>query len=103
MANFTLLQEPTKVFLEFEDKENQAYYKKYADKQGAVGADFLKETLKDLKKQRLREDPRGFINTEDFPLKPSISKITGIDSLKTIVVQNELQPVFECVLREADR
>ena len=103
MANFTLLQEPTKVFLEFEDKENQAYYKKYADKQGAVGADFLKETLKDLKKQRLREDPRGFINTEDFPLKPSISKITGIDSLKTIVVKNELQPVLECVLIEADR
>ena len=101
--NFTLLQEPTKVFLEFEDKENQAYYKKYADKQGAVGADFLKETLKDLKKQRLREDPRGFINTEDFPLKPSISKITGIDSLKTIVVKNELQPVLECVLIEADR
>ena len=103
VANFTLLQEPTKVFLEFEDKENQAYYKKYADKQGAVGADFLKETLKDLKKQRLREDPRGFINTEDFPLKPSISKITGIDSLKTIVVKNELQPVLECVLIEADR
>ena len=103
VANFTLLQEPTKVFLEFEDKENQAYYKKYADKQGAVGADFLKETLKDLKKQRLREDPRGFINTEDFPLKPSISKITGIDSLKTIVVKNELQPILECVLIEADR
>ena len=103
VANFTLLQEPTKVFLEFEDKENQAYYKKYADKKGAVGADFLKETLKDLKKQRLREDPRGFINTEDFPLKPSISKITGIDSLKTIVVKNELQPVLECVLIEADR
>ena len=103
VANFTLLQEPTKVFLEFEDKENQAYYKKYSDKKGAVGADFLKETLKDLKKQRLREDPRGFINTEDFPLKPSISKITGIDSLNTIVVKNELQPVLECVLIEADR
>ena len=103
VANFTLLQEPTKVFLKFEDEENQAFYKKFADKQGAVGADFLKETLKDLKKQRLREDPRGFINTEDFPLKPSISKITGIDSLKTIVVKNELQPVLECVLIEADR
>ena len=103
VANFTLLQEPTKVFLKFEDEENQAFYKKFADKQGAVGADFLKETLKDLKKQRLREDPRGFINTEDFPLKPSISKITGIDSLKTIVVKNELQPILECVLIEADR
>lgn len=49
VANFTLLQEPTKVFLEFEDEENQAYYNKFADKQGFVGADFLNE-VKDLKK-----------------------------------------------------
>ena len=78
VANFTLLQEPTKVFLEFEDEKNQAYYKKSADKQGAVGADFLKKVLKDLKKQNLREEPRGFINTEDFPVSPTISKVTGI-------------------------
>ena len=102
-ANFTLLQEPTKVFLEFEDEKNQAYYKKSADKQGAVGADFLKETLKDLKKQNLKEEPRGFINTEDFPVSPTISKITGIDSLKTIVVKDKNRPTLECVLIEADR
>ena len=102
VANFTLLQEPTKVFLEFEDKENQAYYKKYADKKGAVGADFLNEA-KDLKKQNFREEPRGFINTEDFPVKPTISKITGIDSLKTIVAKDNLRPALECVLIEVDR
>ena len=102
-ANFTLLQEPTKVFLEFEDEKNQAYYKKSADKQGAVGADFLKKVLKDLKKQNLREEPRGFINTEDFPVKPTISKITGIESLKTIVAKDNLRPALECVLIEADR
>lgn len=103
VANFTLLQEPTKVFLEFEDEKNQAYYKKSANKQGAVGADFLKETLKDLKKQNLKEEPRGFINTEDFPVSPTISKITGIDSLKTIVVKDKNRPTLECVLIEADR
>ena len=103
VANFTLLQEPTKVFLEFEDEKNQAYYKKSADKQGAVGADFLKKVLKDLKKQNLREEPRGFINTEDFPVKPTISKITGIESLKTIVAKDNLRPALECVLIEADR
>ena len=97
------MQEPTKVFLEFEDEKNQAYYKKSADKQGAVGADFLKETLKDLKKQNLKEEPRGFINTEDFPVSPTISKITGIDSLKTIVVKDKNRPTLECVLIEADR
>ena len=103
VANFTLLQEPTKVFLEFEDEKNEIYYKKSADKQGAVGADFLKKVLKDLKKQNLKEEPRGFINTEDFPVKPTISKITGIDSLKTIVVKDNIRPVLECVLIEADR
>ena len=103
VANFTLLQEPTKVFLEFEDKENQAYYKKYADKQGAVGTDFLKENLKDLKKQNLLTIPHGFINTEDFPLKPSVSKITGIDSLKTIVAKkDDLRPVLTCVFIDKD-
>ena len=102
-ANFTLLQEPTKVFLEFEDEKNQAYYKKSANKQGAVGADFLKKVLKDLKKQNLREEPRGFINTEDFPISPTISKVTGIDSLKTVVVKDKNRPTLECVLIEADR
>ena len=101
-ANFTLLQEPTKVFLKFEDEENETYYKKSADKQGAVGTDFLKKVLKDLKKQNLREEPRGFINTEDFPVKPTISKITGIDSLKTIVAKDDLRPALECVLIEAN-
>ena len=103
MANFTLLQEPTKVFLEFEDEKNEIYYKKSADKQGAVGSDFLKKVLKDLKKQNLKEEPRGFINTEDFPVKPTISKITGIESLKTIVAKDNLRPALECVLIEADR
>ena len=103
VANFTLLQEPTKVFLEFEDKKNQAYYKNSADKQGAVGADFLKKVIKDLKKQNLREEPRGFINTEDFPISPTISKVTGIDSLKTVVVKDKNRPTLECVLIEADR
>ncbi|RKW08677.1 MAG: hypothetical protein D8H93_23825, partial [Capnocytophaga sp.] len=103
VANFTLLQEPTKVFLEFEDEKNQAYYKNSADKQGAVGADFLKRVLKDLKKQNLREEPRGFINTEDFPVSPTISKVTGIDSLKTVVVKDKNRPTLECVLIEADR
>ena len=103
VANFTLLQEPTKVFLEFEDEKNQAYYKKSANKQGAVGADFLKKVIKDLKKQNLREDPRGFINTEDFPVSPTISKVTGIDSLKTVVVKDKNRPTLECVLIEADR
>ena len=102
-ANFTLLQEPTKVFLEFEDEKNEIYYKKSADKQGAVGSDFLKKVLKDLKKQNLKEEPRGFINTEDFPVKPTISKITGIDSLKTVVVKDKNRPTLECVLIEADR
>ena len=102
VANFTLLQEPTKVFLEFQDEENQAYYNKFANKQGFVGADFLNEA-KDLKKQNLKEEPRGFINTEDFPVKPTISKITGIDSLKMIVVKDNIRPVLECVLIEADR
>ena len=101
-ANFTLLQEPTKVFLKFEDEENETYYKKSANKQGAVGTDFLKKVLKDLKKQNLREEPRGFINTEDFPVKPTISKITGIDSLKTIVAKDDLRPALECVLIEAN-
>ena len=103
VANFTLLQEPTKVFLEFQDEENQAYYNKFADKQGAVGSDFLKKVLKDLKKQNLKEEPRGFINTEDFLVKPTISKITGIESLKTIVAKDNLRPALECVLIEADR
>ena len=103
VANFTLLQEPTKVFLEFEDEKNQAYYKKSANKQGAVGADFLKKVIKDLKKQNLREEPRGFINTEDFPVSPTISKVTGIDSLKTVVTKDKLRPALECVLIEADR
>ena len=103
VANFTLLQEPTKVFLEFEDKKNEIYYKKSADKQGAVGSDFLKKVLNDLKKQNLKEEPRGFINTEDFPVKPTISKITGIESLKTIVAKDNLHPALECVLIEADR
>ena len=103
VANFTLLQEPTKVSLKFEDEENQAFYKKFADKQGAVGADFLKETLKDLKKQNLLTIPHGFINTEDFPLKPSVSKITGIDSLKTIVAKkDDLRPVLTCVFIDKD-
>ena len=102
VANFTLLQEPTKVFLEFEDEKNETYYKKSTDKQGAVGSDFLKKALKELKKQNLKEEPRGFINTEDFPLKPSVSKITGIDSLKTIVAKDDLRPALECVLIEAD-
>lgn len=103
VANFSLLQEPTKVFLEFEDEKNQAYYKKSANKQGAVGADFLKKVLKELKKQNLREEPRGFINTEDFPVSPTISKVTGIDSLKTVVVKDKNRPTLECVLIEADR
>lgn len=103
VANFTLLQEPTKVFLEFEDEKNQAYYKKSANKQGAVGADFLKKVIKDLKKQNLREEPRGFINTEDFPVSPTISKVTGIDSLKTVVVKDKNRPTLECVQIEADR
>ena len=102
VANFTLLQEPTKVFLEFEDEKNETYYKKSADKQGAVGSDFLKKILKDLKKQNLKEEPRGFINTEDFLVKPTISKITGIDSLKTIVAKDDLRPALECVLIEAN-
>ena len=102
VANFTLLQEPTKVFLEFEEKKSQDYYDKFADKQGAVGTDFLKETLKDLKKQNLLTIPHGFINTEDFLLKPSVSKITGIDSLKTIVAKDDLRPALECVLIEAN-
>ena len=103
VANFTLLQEPTKVFLKFEDEENETYYKKSADKQGAVGTDFLKKVLKDLKKQNLREEPRGFINTEDFLLKPSVSKITGIDSLKTIVAKkDDLRPVLTCVFIDKD-
>ena len=103
VANFTLLQEPTKVFLEFEDEKNETYYKKSADKQGAVESDFLKKILKDLKKQNLKEEPRGFINTEDFPVKLTISKITGIESLKTIVAKDNLRPALECVLIEADR
>ena len=103
VANFTLLQEPTKVFLEFEDEKNETYYKKSADKQGAVGSDFLKKILKDLKKQNLKEEPRGFINTEDFLVKPTISKITGIESLKTIVAKDNLRPALECVLIEANR
>lgn len=103
VANFTLLQEPTKVFLEFEDEKNEIYYKKSADKQGAVGSDFLKKVLNDLKKQNLKEEPRGFINTEDFPVKPTISKTTGIESLKTIVAKDNLHPALECVLIEADR
>ena len=102
VANFTLLQEPTKVFLEFEEKKSQDYYDKFADKQGAVGTDFLKENLKDLKKQNLLTIPHGFINTEDFPVKPTISKITGIDSLKTIVAKDDLRPALECVLIEAN-
>ena len=55
-----------------------------------------------MKKQNLREEPRGFINTEDFPVKPTISKITGIDSLKTIVAKDDLRPALECVLIEAN-
>ena len=103
VANFTLLQEPTKVFLEFEEKKSQDYYDKFADKQGAVGTDFLKETLKDLKKQNLLTIPHGFINTGDFPVKPSVSKITGIDSLKTIVAKkDDLRPVLTCVFIDKD-
>ena len=103
VANFTLLQEPTKVFLEFEDEKNEIYYKKSADKQGAVGSDFLKKVLKDFKKQNLKEEPRGFINTEDFPVKPTISKITGIESLKTIVAKkDDLRPIYTCVFIDKD-
>ena len=103
VANFTLLQEPTKVFLEFEEKKSQDYYDKFADKQGAVGTDFLKENLKDLKKQNLLTIPHGFINTEDFLLKSSVSKITGIDSLKTIVAKkDDLRPVLTCVFIDKD-
>ena len=103
VANFTLLQEPTKVFLEFEEKKSQDYYDKFADKQGAVGTDFLKENLKDLKKQNLLTIPHGFINTEDFLLKPSVSKIIGIDSLKTIVAKkDDLRPVLTCVFIDKD-
>ena len=36
-------------------------------------------------------------------MKPTISKITGIESLKTIVAKDNLRPALECVLIEADR
>ena len=56
VANFTLLQEPTKVFLEFEDEKNQAYYKKSANKQGKDRK--LKLKSYDVGKKKSR-DPQG--------------------------------------------
>lgn len=101
-SNFSLLQEPTKVLLKFSKDTNKEYYKKYTDEKGFVGVDFLKDNLKDLKKQAIIEDPQGFINTEDFEKSHKASKIKGIDSLKTIVSKDKLYPSLECVFIEPD-
>ena len=101
-SNFSLLQEPTKVLLKFSKDTNKEYYKKYTDEKGFVGVDFLKDNLKDLKKQAIIEDPQGFINTEDFEKSHKASKIKGIDSLKTIVSKDKLYPILECVFIEPD-
>ena len=101
-SNFSLLQEPTKVLLKFSKDTNKEYYKKYTDEKGFVGVDFLKDNLKDLKKQAIIEDPQGFINTEDFEKSHKASKIKGIDSLKTIVSKDKLYPYLECVFIEPD-
>ena len=101
-SNFSLLQEPTKVLLKFSKDTNKEYYKKYTDEKGFVGVDFLKDNLKDLKKQAIIEDPQGFINTEDFEKSHKASKIKGIDSLKTIVSKDKLFPYLECVFIEPD-
>jgi len=101
-SNFSLLQEPTKVLLKFSKDTNKEYYKKYTDEKGFVGVDFLKDNLKDLKKQAIIDDPQGFINTEDFEKSHKASKIKGIDSLKTIVSKDKLYPSLECVFIEPD-
>ena len=101
-SNFSLLQEPTKVLLKFSKDTNKEYYKKYTDEKGFVGVDFLKDNLKDLKKQAIIEDPQGFINTEDFEKLHKASKIKGIDSLKTIVSKDKLYPYLQCVFIEPD-
>ena len=101
-SNFSLLQEPTKVLLKFSKNTNKEYYKKYTDEKGFVGVDFLKDNLKDLKKQAIIDEPQGFINTEDFEKSHKASKIKGIDSLKTIVSKDKLYPSLECVFIEPD-
>ena len=101
-SNFSLLQEPTKVILKFSKDTNKEYYKKYTDEKGFVGVDFLKDNLKDLKKQAIIDEPQGFINTEDFEKSHKTSKIKGIDSLKTIVSKDKLYPYLECVFIEPD-
>ena len=101
-SNFSLLQEPTKVLLKFSKDTNKEYYKKYTDEKGFVGVDFLKDNLKDLKKQAIIDEPQGFINTEDFEKSHKASKIKGIDSLKTIVSKDKLYPSLECVFIEPD-
>ena len=101
-SNFSLLQEPTKVLLKFSKDTNKEYYKKYTDEKGFVGVDFLKDNLKDLKKQAIIDEPQGFINTEDFEKSHKASKIKGIDSLKTIVSKDKLYPILECVFIEPD-
>ena len=101
-SNFSLLQEPTKVLLKFSKDTNKEYYKKYTDEKGFVGVDFLKDNLKDLKKQAIIDEPQGFINTEDFEKSHKTSKIKGIDSLKTIVSKDKLYPYLECVFIEPD-
>ena len=101
-SNFSLLQEPTKVLLKFSKDTNKEYYKKYTDEKGFVGVDFLKDNLKDLKKQAIIDEPQGFINTEDFEKSHKASKIKGIDSLKTIVSKDKLYPYLECVFIEPD-
>ena len=101
-SNFSLLQEPTKVLLKFSKDTDKEYYKKYTDEKGFVGVDFLKDNLKDLKKQAIIDDPQGFINTEDFEKSHKASKIKGIDSLKTIVSKDKLYPSLECVFIEPD-
>ena len=101
-SNFSLLQEPTKVLLKFSKDTNKEYYKKYTDEKGFVGVDFLKDNLKDLKKQAIIDEPQGFINTEDFEKSHKASKIKGIDSLKTIVSKDKLYPYLQCVFIEPD-
>ena len=101
-SNFSLLQEPTKVLLKFSKDTNKEYYKKYTDEKGFVGVDFLKDNLKDLKKQAIIDEPQGFINTEDFEKLHKASKIKGIDSLKTIVSKDKLYPYLQCVFIEPD-
>ena len=101
-SNFSLLQEPTKVLLKFSKDTDKEYYKKYTDEKGFVGVDFLKDNLKDLKKQAIIDEPQGFINTEDFEKSHKASKIKGIDSLKTIVSKDKLYPYLQCVFIEPD-